>query len=118
MIGQRIDLVAGDFNGTAWRCSNRNNISTIEEAFADCALPAPPGLYTIVGTRFDSQHAGLTFVGSLNLLNQIGIGKYDFMVLSPSHIKTLGLRPADQSCHETWLHLDFVDWRNSQSRRT
>ena len=23
MIGQQIDLVAGDFNGTAWRCSNR-----------------------------------------------------------------------------------------------
>ena len=43
MIGQHIDLVAGDFNGTAWRCSNRNNISTIDEAFADCALPTPPG---------------------------------------------------------------------------
>ena len=43
MIGQHIDLVAGDFNGTAWRCSNRNNISTIQEAFADCALPTPPG---------------------------------------------------------------------------
>ena len=43
MTGQPIDLVAGDFNGTAWRCSNRNNIGTIEEAFADCALPTPPG---------------------------------------------------------------------------
>ena len=42
MIGEHVDLVAGDFNGTAWRCSNRNNISTIEEAFADCALPTPP----------------------------------------------------------------------------
>ena len=31
--------------------------------------------------------------------------------------KTLGLRPTDQSCHhETWLHLDFVDWRNSEPR--
>ena len=30
--------------------------------------------------------------------------------------KTLGLRPTEQSCHhETWLHLDFVDWRNTQS---
>ena len=28
---------------TVWRRSNRNNISTIEEAFADCALPTPPG---------------------------------------------------------------------------
>ena len=43
MIGQQIDVVAGDFNGTAWRCSNRDNISTIDEAFADCALPTPPG---------------------------------------------------------------------------
>ena len=30
--------------------------------------------------------------------------------------KALGPRPTDQSCHpETWLHLDFVDWSNSQS---
>ena len=43
MLGEHVDLVAGDFNGTAWRCSNRNNISTIEEGFADCALPTPPG---------------------------------------------------------------------------
>ena len=43
MIGQHIDLVACDFNGTTWRCSNRDNISTIDEAFAGCALPTPPG---------------------------------------------------------------------------
>ena len=42
MLGEQVDLVAGDFNGAAWRCDNRNNISTIEEAFADCALPMPP----------------------------------------------------------------------------
>ena len=47
MIDQQIDVVAGDFNGTAWRCSNRDNISSIGEAFADCALPTPP--YTTVG---------------------------------------------------------------------
>ena len=43
MVGQQIHVVAGDFNGTAWRCSNRDNISTLDEAFADCALPTPPG---------------------------------------------------------------------------
>ena len=32
MIGQQIDVVAGDFNGTPWRCSNTDNISTIDEA--------------------------------------------------------------------------------------
>ena len=25
MISQNIDLVAGDFNGVAWRCRNRDN---------------------------------------------------------------------------------------------
>ena len=31
--------------------------------------------------------------------------------------KTVGLRPTHQSCHhETWLHLDFVDWRSTQSQ--
>ena len=41
MISQDIDLVAGDFNGTAWRCRSRDNISTIDEVFSDCALPTP-----------------------------------------------------------------------------
>ena len=43
MISQDIDLVAGDFNSTAWRCRSRDNISTIDEVFSDCALPTPPG---------------------------------------------------------------------------
>ena len=43
MISQDIDLVAGDFNGTAWRCRSRDNLSAIDEVFADCALLTPPG---------------------------------------------------------------------------
>ena len=43
MISQEVDLVAGDFNGTPWRSRSRDNLSTIDEAFADCALPTPPG---------------------------------------------------------------------------
>ena len=43
MISQEVDLVAGDFNGTASRCRSRDNLSTIDEAFTDCALPTPPG---------------------------------------------------------------------------
>ena len=31
--------------------------------------------------------------------------------------KKLGLRPNDQSCHETWLHLHFVDWSNTWSKQ-
>ena len=41
MISQNIDLVAGDFNGAAWRCRSRDKIRTIDEVFADCALPTP-----------------------------------------------------------------------------
>ena len=37
------DLVAGDFNGTAWRSRSWDNFSTIDEAFTDCALLTPPG---------------------------------------------------------------------------
>ena len=43
MLDEKVDLVAGDFNGAAWRRDNSNGISIIEEAFADCALPMPPG---------------------------------------------------------------------------
>ena len=43
MLDEKVDLVAGDFNRAAWRRDNSNNISIIEEAFADCALPMPPG---------------------------------------------------------------------------
>ena len=57
MIGHEIDVVAGDFNGTAGRCSNRDNISTIDEAFADC-IANEAGPYTTVGTRFDSKQLG------------------------------------------------------------
>ena len=58
MISQQIDVVAGDFNGTAWRCRSRNNISTIGEAFTDCALPTPPGLTPLWGPGFNSQQLG------------------------------------------------------------
>ena len=86
MIGQQIDVVPGDFNGTAWRCSNRDNISTIDEASADCALPTPPGLHHCGDTdRF--QTTGLTSVGSLSRPAQIGIGRYSCTECSPSHAK-------------------------------
>ena len=43
MISQDINLVAGDFSGGAWRCRSRDNLSSIDEGFADCALPTPLG---------------------------------------------------------------------------
>ena len=82
MLDENVDLVAGDFNGAAWRCDNRNNISTIEEAFVDCALAMPPGR-TPLWEPGSVPGIGLTFVFSSNRLNPIGTGKYGFMVLSP-----------------------------------
>ena len=38
MISQNMD-----FNGIARRCRSRNNISTVDEIFSDCALLTPPG---------------------------------------------------------------------------
>ena len=46
MLKEHVDLVAGDFNGSAWRrsCGNSQKpTSIIEEAFIDTDLPVPPG---------------------------------------------------------------------------
>ena len=43
MTSQEVDLVAGDFIGTAWRYRSKDNLNTFDEAFTDCASPTPPG---------------------------------------------------------------------------
>ena len=43
MISQEVDLVAGDFNGTAWRHRGKDNLSIVDEASMDSILPTPPG---------------------------------------------------------------------------
>ena len=43
MISQEVDLVVGDFNGTAWRYRGKDNLSTVDKAFMDSILPTPPG---------------------------------------------------------------------------
>ena len=116
MTGQQIDVVAGYFNGTAWRCSNRDNISTTDEAFADCALPTPPGPTPLSGPGSIPNN----WADVCGFLKPPGSDRY-WKVRTHGAFsiprKTLGLRPTDQSCHhETWLHLDFVDWRSTQSK--
>ena len=117
MISQEVDLDAGDFSGTVWRCRNRDNLGTIDEAFTDCALPTPPGPTPLWGPGSIPDKLGRRLRISQTTGFSIDFGKCISMVHSPSPRKTFGLRPTDQSCHhETWLHLDFVDWNNRWSK--
>ena len=118
MISQEVDLVAGDFNGTAWRCRSRDNLSTIDEAFADCALPTPTAPHRCGDPDPSIPNSWADVCGFLNPPGSQRFWKVSkhgaFSILR----KALGLRPNDQSCHhETWLHLHFVDWNNKWSHQ-
>ena len=106
MICQHVDLVAGDFNGTAWRCSNRNNISTIDEVFADCALPTPGPSPLWRPWSIPNNWADVC-----GFLEPPGSDRY-WLVRTHG---AFSIRPPDQSCHETWLHVELVDWCSTQS---
>ena len=116
MVSQEVDLVAGDFNGTAWRRRSKDNLSTIDEAFTDCALPTPPGPTPLWGPGSNPYN----WAGVCGFLKPPGshrfwkVHKHGAFSIPR---KTLGMRPTDQSCHhETWPHLDFVDWSNTWSK--
>ena len=110
MISQEVDFVAGDFNGTAWRYRSKDNLSTIDEAFTDCALLTPPGPTPLWGP------------GSIpdNWADVCGFlkppGSHRFWKVHKHGAfsiprKTLRLRSTDQSCHhETWLHQENNRW--------
>ena len=114
---QEVDLVACDFNGTAWRCRSRDNPSTIDEAFADCALPTPPGPTPLWGLgSIPNNWADVCgFLKPTSLKRFWKVSKHGAFSFPR---KDLGPRPNDQSCHhETWLHLHFVDWNNKWSHQ-
>ena len=55
---KQVDMLAGDFNGAAWRRrsgDDQRRDSTIEEAFANTNLPNPHGPNSIVETRWRSR---------------------------------------------------------------
>ena len=97
----------------AWRFRSRDNLNTVDEAFTNCALPTPPGPTPSgqLGRRLwipqTTWFSPFCFFWKVNKHGAISIPR-----------KALGLRPNDQSCdHETWLHLDFVDWSNKWSNQ-
>ena len=84
MLEEQVDLVAGDFNGAAWRrTTNANNISIIEEAFADCDLPTPPGPTPLWGLGAVPSTWSDVCVGFSSLRTLMNAGKYGSTVHSP-----------------------------------
>ena len=110
-----LPVVAGDFNGAAWRRDNSNNISIIEEAFADCALPRSPGP-TQLWRRGAVPGKWADVCGFLKPPDSDVRWKARQQEAFSIPHEAPGIRQTDQSCHhEVWLHLDFDEWRSAQS---
>ena len=88
MLDEKVDLVAGVFSRAAWRRDNSNNISIIEEAFPDCALPMPRGPTPLWGPGAVPGR-WRTLVDSSNLLILMDNGKFVSTALSPFTTKLL-----------------------------
>ena len=113
---KQVDLVAGDVTGTVWRCSSTGYLSSIDDASVDCALPAPPGPtpWWRAGSIPNLWAYACWFLKPPDSDQFWKVRKHGAFSIPR---KALGLRPTDHSCHhETWLHLDFVDWKWSQPR--
>ena len=112
MLEEHVDVVAGDFNGAAWRRDNSKTISIMEEAFADRALPMSPSPHHCgVYGRFRVR--GQTCVDLSSPWIQMNGGEYGNT--APFQF-TMQLLAADRSeHHEVWLHLVFVEQRNGQA---
>ena len=91
------DLVAGDFNGAAWRRDNSNNTSIIEEAFADCALPMPPDPTPLYEKSISDKWADVC--GFLKPPESDRQWKVRLHGAFSTPCDVLGQRPKDQSCH-------------------
>ena len=114
MLDEKVDLVAVVFNGLAWLCDNRINISTIEEAFAD-ACPHRCGDLDRFWTT------GRTLVDSLNRMNQSFhhetwlfldfVGWHDVQLQREKHVQKIILKERPSSYHygEKKTHQRYYD---------
>ena len=88
MCQEQIDMVAGDFNGAAWRRrsgSDPRPISIIEEALANTSLQIPPDT-TQLWEPEGAPGEWADVCGVLKPPNSIRSGKYDYTVFfSPPH---------------------------------
>ena len=96
MISPDVHLVAGDFNGTAWRYRSRGNI---DETLTDSTLPMPPGPPPLWRPGSIQGNLGRRLWISLNHTCSHRFWKVHKHGAFSIPRKTLGLRPTDQSCH-------------------
>ena len=114
MHQQQVDLVAGDFNGAAWRrqtSSDSRFISSIEDAFVNTNSPLPPGptpLWGPGGVPGEWSDA-CGFSKSPGSENEWRVRMHGAFTIPYS---ALCLKEKDQSCHhEVWIHLLHVNAR-------
>ena len=107
MLDEHIDLVAGDFDGAAWRRqTSSGNLSFIEEAFADSDSPMPPSPTPLWG-QGAVPGACTDVCGFFKPPHSYECWKVWCILHS---LLNFGLRSRDQSCHhEVFLQLDFVN---------
>ena len=58
MLDENVDLVAGDFNGAAWRCDNRNKNQYHRRSLCRLRVADASRRHTVVGTRIDPGQVG------------------------------------------------------------
>ena len=107
---EHVNLVAGDFNGAAWRqtSGNPHPTSTLEEAFADTDFPMPPGPTPVWGPGvIPGEWADVS--GFIVHPNSHYLWKVRLNEAFTIPRDILGLSQTDQSCHhEVWLYLDLA----------
>ena len=111
-------LVAGDFNGAAWRRSNGNSrqpTCIIEEAFADTVFPLPPG-----PTPWWRQCLvnGPMCVVLSNPRTRMTNGR--FVCTEPSQLPArpwASVQEIKVAHHEVWLHLHLVGNQHAYASR-
>ena len=118
---EQIDMVAGDFNGAAWRKKNgddQQRDSSIEEAVANTNVPIPHGPSPLWGPRnVPGEGADVCgFIKPPNTDNEWqtrGHGAFEI------NRDVFGIRPTRQSCHYVaWIHLSHVNARVVDQYRT
>ena len=109
MISQDVDLVAGDFNGTAWRHHGKDNLCTVDEAFMDSILPTPPGPTPLrgIGSIPKNWADVCGFLEPLGSQRCWKVNKHGAFSI-----------PRKSPWSTTWPHLDVVDWSKTWSRQS